>query len=269
MVWVYFAILEVPWLLYCIIGEVTFPVTDIYYDYSKNICVSPVGWTIFGIIIISIYILMFLILAFLIRKIRDEYNEYKLIRIGVPISLGPLIAELIVYIIKLIDNDSVPIIIFGRALSTAAILIAVTVFFWGTLLIPVYHHMFHREKYLQDFLKTVKNSSEKYVREGVAKAKAKKEKELAKLNKSLHQDGEMELQDNNVVDIPDDTKLTKVTADGLVQVVQDNSRPEVQNSGVELQNNDTIKVLENSTVEVSNDTKVDPNVQVKLDSQEN
>lgn len=170
--WIYLAVLWFPWLIYCIAGETISPKFMIY-DEDKVICVSgSLAWNFVGFTMIGIYIVIFLVLAFLIRNIRDEYNEYKLIRQGVVVCLSPVIANGVVWAVKEFALDvSVGVKIFGRALSTSAILIGTTYFFWANLAVPIYNHIFNREEYEEQFFKTVRESSDKYVREGVAQTK--------------------------------------------------------------------------------------------------
>lgn len=57
----------------------------------------------------------------MIRNIRDEYNEYKLVWEGVPVCLAPLLADGIVWLLKQIWEVEVTVKIIGRVISTSAV----------------------------------------------------------------------------------------------------------------------------------------------------
>jgi len=177
MFWAYLGILEIPWLILCIVGQ---SISNMVYDRSKDICVeASTNWIIVTFFLLGIYIVLFLLLAFLCRKIRDEYNEYKIVRIGVPLCLVPVAGNVIFYVLKLFFDFSVAFKIFGRALLTISIMISVLYFFWSSLAVPLYYHIRvdQRKYYEETFLQVVKNSSDKYVKEGVEKARKDRERE--------------------------------------------------------------------------------------------
>jgi len=171
---------------------------------------STTAWSVIGIVFTAIYILPFLILAFLIRHVRDEYNEYKLVRIAIPICLTSPAAQLLVWILKQIFVVSVEVKVFGRVLETAAILIPVGYFFWGPLAIPMWNHRFHREEYLENFLKGVHASSDKFVQEGVEQSHKTMQKALAKMENDSYGNGPPQYTFSSPLRTPERSESTEL-----------------------------------------------------------
>jgi hypothetical protein len=60
-------------------------------------------------------------MAFLIRSVRDEYNEYKLVRLAIPVCLAPPFASALVWVLKTIWEVSIAVKILNRAIETCAV----------------------------------------------------------------------------------------------------------------------------------------------------
>jgi len=77
--WIFLIILQIPWLIYSIVGSVY---NGSAYDPTKDNCENGIGWTIALAALIVVYWIVFLYFWYKLRKQRDEFNEFKEVLAG-------------------------------------------------------------------------------------------------------------------------------------------------------------------------------------------
>ncbi|KAI5063778.1 hypothetical protein GOP47_0020448 [Adiantum capillus-veneris] len=106
---------------------------------------SGTYWAVGLIVLLVLYFLVFLGIAFKLRKTVSPLNEYRLIRRGGVLSLFLFLLSLVILDT---DTNKRPV---GRCLLSSAVASTIFYYFWARNGVVVYNVLFHKEEYLTKF----------------------------------------------------------------------------------------------------------------------